>query len=83
MIDDYDNGIMSFSGGGLSSRPMKQVDTSQEAEILRLRAENEKLRAALAFYADDDNWRLNGPLDANSGNFTGGPAAAALKEKGK
>lgn len=44
------------------------------AEILRLRAENEKLRAALAFYADDDNWRLNGPLDANSGNFTGGPA---------
>ncbi len=51
-------------------------------EYPALRAENEKLRAALAFYADDDNWRLNGPLDANSGNFTGGPAAA-LKETGE
>ena len=42
--------------------------------ILRVRMENEKLRAALAFYADDKNWRLNGPLDTNSGNFTGGLA---------
>jgi hypothetical protein len=42
-----------------------------------------RLREALKFYADDDNWQLNGPLDANSGNFTGGPATAALKEKGK
>ena len=36
------------------------------------------LRAALAFYADDANWRQNGPLDPNSANFTGGPARAAL-----
>ena len=42
-----------------------------------------RLREALKFYADDDNWQLNGPLDANSGIFTGGPATAALKEKGK
>ena len=36
------------------------------------------LRAALAFYTDDANWRQNGPLDPNSANFTGGPARAAL-----
>ena len=42
--------------------------------LVKREAEIEKLRAALVFYADDDNWRLNGPLDANSGNFTGGPA---------
>lgn len=36
------------------------------------------LREALAFYADDANWRQNGPLDPNSANFTGGPARAAL-----
>ena len=38
----------------------------------------EKLSDALAFYADDANWRQNGPLDPNSANFTGGPARAAL-----
>ena len=36
------------------------------------------LRDALAFSADDANWRQNGPLDPNSANFTGGPARAAL-----
>lgn len=36
------------------------------------------LREALSFYADDANWRQNGPLDPNSANFTGGPARAAL-----
>lgn len=39
---------------------------------------NAVLREALAFYADDANWRQNGPLDPNSANFTGGPARAAL-----
>ena len=39
---------------------------------------NAVLRDALAFYADDANWRQNGPLDPNSANFTGGPAHAAL-----
>ena len=39
---------------------------------------NDALREALAFYADDANWRQNGPLDPNSANFTGGPARAAL-----
>ena len=70
----------------LSAPPQFQKDgLCQQAadEITRLRADNEKLRAALVFYADDDNWRLNGPLDADSGNFTGGPAAAALKETGE
>ena len=37
-----------------------------------------ELEAALRFYADDENWRHNGQLDPNSGNFTGGPARAAL-----
>jgi hypothetical protein len=40
-----------------------------------------ELEAALRFYADDENWRHNGQLDPNSGNFTGGPARAALGEK--
>ena len=39
---------------------------------------DDHLRDALAFYADDANWRQNGPLDPNSANFTGGPARAAL-----
>ena len=39
---------------------------------------DDPLRDALAFYADDANWRQNGPLDPNSVNFTGGPARAAL-----
>ena len=38
-----------------------------------------ELEAALRFYADDENWRHNGQLDPNSGNFTGGPARAALE----
>jgi hypothetical protein len=50
------------------------------AEILRLRAEVEKLRAALQFYAEEKNWRRNGPLDTNSGNFTAGPAKEVLGE---
>lgn len=33
--------------------------------------EIERLREALAFYADDANYRLNGKCDPNSGNFTG------------
>ena len=37
-----------------------------------------ELEAALRFYVDDENWRRNGQLDPNSGNFTGGPARAAL-----
>ena len=40
-----------------------------------------ELEAALRFYVDDENWRRNGQLDPNSGNFTGGPARAALGEK--
>lgn len=45
-----------------------------EAEVIRL-------REALAFYAVSDNWRIGGELDGNSGNFTGGPARAALTSK--
>ena len=37
-----------------------------------------ELEAALRFYADAENWRRNGQLDPDSGNFTGGPASAAL-----
>ena len=48
-----------------------------EPLILDLAAERERLREALAFYADDGNWRMNGPLDPNGPNFTGGPALAS------
>lgn len=40
-----------------------------------------RLREALEFYADSENWKQNGPLDPNSGNFTGGPARAALAQE--
>ena len=51
-----------------------------EREADRLRAENEKLRAALAFYTKEENWRRNGPLDANGANYTGGPATSIIKD---
>lgn len=41
-----------------------------------------RLREALDFYVDPENWKKNGPLDPNSGNFTGGPARAALAQEG-
>ena len=39
----------------------------------------EELETALRFYTDDENWLHNGQLDPNGGNFTGGPARAALE----
>ena len=39
-----------------------------------------KAEEALAFYEDANNWSLNSALDANSANFTGGPASATLTE---
>ena len=39
------------------------------------------LEAALMFYQDKDNWKINGPLDANGANFTGGPASDVLEGK--
>ena len=47
----------------------------------KLRAEAadeiERLRAALAFYADEENYRMGGPLDPNSGSFNGANRAKA------
>ncbi len=43
-----------------------------------LRKRIAELEAALRFYDDAENWRRNGQLDPDSGNFTGGPASAAL-----
>lgn len=34
---------------------------------------------ALRFYADEANWLRNGQLDGSSGDFTGGPAIAAMR----
>ena len=50
--------------------------------VLDLRAEIERLRAALAFYTVSDNWCIGGPLDGNSPSYTGGPARAALGQDG-
>lgn len=50
------------------------------ATVEAMRAENERLRAALEFFASETNWRLGGPFDPNSPSFTGiGMASAALK----
>ena len=37
---------------------------------------------ALTFYTVPGNWCIGGPLDGNSGNYTGGPARAALGQEG-
>ena len=69
---------------------------ADQAEITRLRAviakdaaqmiedqhKMHKAAEALRFYANGENWMINGPLDGNSGNYTGGPAKAVLAEIG-
>lgn len=50
-------------------------------EIAGLEARIAELEAALMFYQDKDNWKINGPLDANGANFTGGPASDVLEGK--
>lgn len=52
------------------------------AELIYEAAEEiERLREALQFYADDENWKIDAPLDITSAYFTGGPARAALQQK--
>ena len=72
------------------------VRAADQAEITRLRAviakdavqmiddqhKMHKAVEALRFYANGENWMINGPLDGNSGNYTGGPAKAVLAEIG-
>ena len=65
----------------IAAAPTLAADTLRLLdEIERLTAENERLQDALTFYTISDNWRIDGPLDGNSGGFTGGPAEAVLKE---
>ena len=52
--------------------------TEAADHIEALEAENARLRDALHFYTVPENWRIDGPLDGNSGNYTGGPAKSAL-----
>ena len=54
-------------------------DRSDAADLIEAQAARiAELEAALRFYADAENWRRNGQLDPDSGDFTGGPASAAL-----
>ncbi len=46
-----------------------------EAEVERLNAENAKLRAALAFYANIENWR---PVERSNAAPTGAPAVIEM-----
>jgi len=41
----------------------------------------DELVEALAFYANEENWRLNGPLDVNSPRFDGESRATTLLAK--
>ena len=61
-----------FHGPTMQASHTKTVEWLAADEIDRLRND-------LAFYADGSNWRMGGPLDPNSGNFTGGPARAAIE----
>ena len=54
----------------------------QIAALAAERANLGKAVEALRFYANGENWMINGPLDGNSGNYTGGPAKAVLAEIG-
>ena len=56
------------------ARTWFNVAKTFEAQAARIA----ELETALRFYADAENWRRNGQLDPDSGNFTGGPARAAL-----
>jgi hypothetical protein len=48
-------------------------------EIAERAAEIERLRGAVAIFADPHNWRHEGKLDPNSGNFSGVIIAAGKK----
>ena len=54
-------------------------------EVAELRARVEKLEAALRFYEDEANWRMNRALDPNGPNFIGciHARAALWKETGE
>ncbi len=66
----------------------KRINAEQHALLQQIAEQASAAEAALAtarecleFFADDDNWRLNGKCDPNSGNFIGTiHARAALAE---
>ena len=60
---------------------LAKADLIVEVVEAPLRARIAELEAALKFYQDKDNWKINGPLDANGANFTGGPASDVLEGK--
>ena len=67
----------------LSVADRGQYRNDWDAAIRRVVAERDALREALEFYAVPENWHIGGPLDGNSGNFTGArPARAALAKQG-
>jgi len=41
---------------GLITNPSLRIAASVASETLKLRAENKRLREALSYYADGDNW---------------------------
>lgn len=69
---------MQIQAENTASVAAETVEAKAQLQVALARIET--LEAALRFYADAENWRLNGPLDPNSGNFTGGPARAVIKK---
>lgn len=43
--------------GETSTKPWIMILAERDQEIKKLKEENEKLKSALAFYADKDNWQ--------------------------
>ena len=84
-MSDIADKIYASTGLTLGAEAAAAIGRLIQVENEKLRAKQAdriaELEAALRFYADDENWRHNGQLDPNSGNFTGGPARAALGEK--
>lgn len=58
---------------------VEENNANHSLNVIVLQKRIAELEAALRFYDDTENWRRNGQLDPNSGNFTGGPARAALE----
>ena len=49
------------------------------ARVRELEARLAEATEVIRFYAADENWLRNGPLDGDSTKFTGGPARAFLE----
>lgn len=74
----------SFAAGDMVAKEKRRYTPTDDTSYLLStppREHADELVEALAFYANEENWRLNGPLDVNSPRFDGESRATALLAK--